>query len=477
MTAELREAIALAPWGPVTVKKEEEEEENFLGQASSQQVPSENIKVWAPGEGPQTGLDVSEQEEKGPNMFWDMAMVLKATKEVPAASSLGIYSLPGTLAKSEIMETYGNMASLVAETKNPQLLVPKTEICDETEKPFIISGRIQKVDPQGPEFGEACEKGNIKRQRIKREKRDFRQVTVKDCHVPESFKEEEDQKYQKSGEIYSLSSGSIKNQKSQTGQKPFTCSVCGKGFSQSANLVVHQRIHTGEKPFECHECGKAFIQSANLVVHQRIHTGQKPYVCSKCGKAFTQSSNLTVHQKIHSLEKTFKCSECEKAFSYSSQLARHQKVHITEKCYECNECGKTFTRSSNLIVHQRIHTGEKPFACNDCGKAFTQSANLIVHQRSHTVQSYWNMKTFKRLRKLAKHVQLLSLVKIIQTQEINRSQKATAGEARLGPKLVASARLDFETNIKKMDLILEQVNLREFSGRIQGPPPEPGSWR
>lgn len=45
-------------------------------------------------------------------MFWDMAMVLKATKEVPAASSLGIYSLPGTLAKSEIMETYGNMASL-----------------------------------------------------------------------------------------------------------------------------------------------------------------------------------------------------------------------------------------------------------------------------------------------------------------------------------------------------------------------------
>lgn len=64
MTADLREAMALAPWGPVTVKKEEEEEENFLGQASSQQVHSGNIKVWAPGEGPQTGLDVAEQEEK-----------------------------------------------------------------------------------------------------------------------------------------------------------------------------------------------------------------------------------------------------------------------------------------------------------------------------------------------------------------------------------------------------------------------------
>uniref|UniRef100_A0A2I3HAQ3 Uncharacterized protein n=1 Tax=Nomascus leucogenys TaxID=61853 RepID=A0A2I3HAQ3_NOMLE len=59
MTAELREAMAL-----VKVQKEEEEEENFPGQASSQQVHSENIKVWAPGEFRQTGLDGSEEEEK-----------------------------------------------------------------------------------------------------------------------------------------------------------------------------------------------------------------------------------------------------------------------------------------------------------------------------------------------------------------------------------------------------------------------------
>eukprot|EP00069_Balaena_mysticetus_P006779 bmy_18766T0 len=259
MTTELREAMTLAPWGPVTVKKEEEEEETFVGQASSQQVHSENVKVWAPGEGPQTGLDVSEQEEKGQNMFWDMTVVLKPTQEASAASTPGSSSLPETLAKSELLETHGNMTYLGAETKNPQLLVPKTEICDEAEKPFITSGRIQKVDPPGPELGEGCEKGNmLKRQRIKREKKDFRQVTVKDCHIPENFKEEEDQKCHKSEERYSLGSGCVKNQKSQPGQKPFTCSVCGKGFSQSANLVVHQRIHTGEKPFECHECGKAF---------------------------------------------------------------------------------------------------------------------------------------------------------------------------------------------------------------------------
>lgn len=42
-------------------------------------------------------------------MFWDMALVLKATQEAAAAAAapLGGYSLPGTLAKSEILEPHG----------------------------------------------------------------------------------------------------------------------------------------------------------------------------------------------------------------------------------------------------------------------------------------------------------------------------------------------------------------------------------
>lgn len=64
MTAELKENTATTSWGPVTVKKEEEEDEIFLGQTSSQQVPSENIKVWTPTESLQAELGVSKQEEK-----------------------------------------------------------------------------------------------------------------------------------------------------------------------------------------------------------------------------------------------------------------------------------------------------------------------------------------------------------------------------------------------------------------------------
>jgi len=45
-------------------------------------------------------------------MFWDMAVVLKPTQEAPAASTPGSSSLPGTLAKSELLDTHGNMACL-----------------------------------------------------------------------------------------------------------------------------------------------------------------------------------------------------------------------------------------------------------------------------------------------------------------------------------------------------------------------------
>lgn len=63
MTAELKETMGRASWGPVKVKKEEDEE-SVIGQASGQQVCSEHIKDWAPGEGPYVSFGIPEEEEK-----------------------------------------------------------------------------------------------------------------------------------------------------------------------------------------------------------------------------------------------------------------------------------------------------------------------------------------------------------------------------------------------------------------------------
>ncbi|XP_047380518.1 zinc finger and SCAN domain-containing protein 20 isoform X4 [Sciurus carolinensis] len=168
-----------------------------------------------------------------------------------------------------------------------------------------------------------------------------------------------------------------------SGEKLYQCSECGRRFSKSSALISHQRIHTGEKPYECADCGKSFSKSSTLANHQRTHTGEKPYRCVDCGKCFSERSKLITHQRVHTGEKPYKCLECGKFFRDRSNLITHQRIHTGEKPYKCRECGKCFNQSSSLIIHQRIHTGEKPYKCTECGKDFNNSSHFSAHRRTH----------------------------------------------------------------------------------------------
>ncbi|XP_077109718.1 uncharacterized protein LOC143766144 [Ranitomeya variabilis] len=186
------------------------------------------------------------------------------------------------------------------------------------------------------------------------------------------------------GKGFTKKSNLVAHQRSHTGEQPYSCAECGKCFNRKSNLLRHQRTHTGEKPFSCSECGKCFNNKSNLTIHLRSHTGERPFSCSECGKCFHNKSNLTIHQRNHTGEKPFSCSECGICFNNKSSLVKHESIHTGEKPYLCSECGKSFSRKSLLIRHQRTHTGEKPYLCSECGKCFYRKSHLIIHQKTHT---------------------------------------------------------------------------------------------
>ncbi|XP_041664850.1 zinc finger and SCAN domain-containing protein 2-like [Cheilinus undulatus] len=127
------------------------------------------------------------------------------------------------------------------------------------------------------------------------------------------------------------------------------------------------------------ECPPSLGQNSELPEDKGIQAGERPCSCSVCGKRYTNKKLLQMHVRRHSLVKPYSCPFCKKLFIYKAEMSKHIRVHTGEKPFSCSVCGKGFSQSGDLKCHLLMHTGEKPFECSICGKKFTWIQSFKRH--------------------------------------------------------------------------------------------------
>jgi hypothetical protein len=106
----------------------------------------------------------------------------------------------------------------------------------------------------------------------------------------------------------------------------FSCEHCAESFRLRGELRTHVRQKHREalKVHRCAfaACSRAFENAADLAKHRRTHTGERPFSCSVCGRTFSDSSAHSRHEQTHRRandpDSASRCSQCQR---YARELS------------------------------------------------------------------------------------------------------------------------------------------------------------
>ncbi|KAJ2939988.1 hypothetical protein O0L34_g6697 [Tuta absoluta] len=245
---------------------------------------------------------------------------------------------------------------------------------------------------------------------------------------------------------------------------PMQCQFCEKVINTPSYYKIHLRTHSGERPFKCYICGRGFITSSKMhrhvLTHPEYRDGEaeakadigeetvkaevgdneelkeevkqedgedgknkkkrktkkgktaavkspldydktkgykkyrkRPHACPYCNKRFLHLDTLDVHKKTHEGQVVvLKCNFCLEEMADEEALRSHEATHTGPRPYSCTICNRTYTKKETMIYHRKTHSGggskSTLFICDICSKSFNAQCKLQRHIVSHNTEKF-----------------------------------------------------------------------------------------
>ena len=147
-----------------------------------------------------------------------------------------------------------------------------------------------------------------------------------------------------------------------TGQaKVYHCCLCGKMLSSFSSLDRHMLVHSGERPFSCEVCGQTFTTNGNMHRHRRTHN-----VRDSC-ESHDSSGSASKKIRKRKAPSSSMMSPADKVSCVTKAPA--ERITGSDMAFppiKCPICAEHFYSELSLEVHVlSLHPG-KEIRCEEC---------------------------------------------------------------------------------------------------------------